>query len=229
MRRVEVWSHASQAVATVIALLLAVPGVILARNTYRDQQKLNLDQRRLNGIALEREGRRYAAGVSFWDMGPYTNDKVGKGKGKRVVPKPESRHVTDVRIRNTTGLPVTNVVLFSVPRPGTGGESAYRPVVQVRTIAPCQEMIVWVERQDLSRAWLRMGVDLEMKDVPLWATGGMYFRIGGTDWELTDQSLRSVMTRHFDGVREDADLFAARIGKEASATPAESNVCGESD
>jgi hypothetical protein len=90
-------------------------------------------------------------------------------------------------------------------------------------------MIVWVERQDLSRAWLRMGVDLEMKDVPLWATGGMYFRIGGTDWELTDQSLRSVMTRHFDGVREDADLFAARIGKEASATPAESNVCGESD
>jgi hypothetical protein len=228
MRRVEVWSSAGQAVATALALLVAIPGVIIAARTYRDQQKLSRDQGSLNAMALEREARRYASGVSFWDMGPYTMDKVGKGKAKHAVPKTESRHVTDVRIRNTTTLPVTNLVLFSVPRPGTAGAAAYRPVVQVRTIAPCQEMIVWVERQDLYGAWQRMGAGLAMHDVPLWTTGGMYFRVGGTDWKLTNESLESVRgRRQFDGVPETGTFETARIGEEASAKPAESKVCGE--
>jgi hypothetical protein len=227
-RRVEVWSQVSQAFATIVALLLAVPGVIFAMRTYHGQQVLNREQLTLNEIALARNERRYASRVSFWDAGTY-------------VDKPDEReHVTLVKIRNMTPLPVTDVVLRSapsvrgrlpLPRPETGGEAAYRPLVQLKTIPPCHEMDVWVHRGDLYGAWLRMlrpqVRELDIADVPNWATAGMYFVVAGKNWEATHDSLEPRSTRVYEGVRSDADFAAARIGDEATATSTPISDCGE--
>lgn len=234
-RRVEVWSQVGQAGATVVALILAVPGVIFAMSTFRDQQGLNRDQQtlnqeqlRLNRMALERNERRYASRVSFWDVDTYTD-------------KPDERvHVTLVKIRNMAPLPVKDVVLIGAPSvrgdlsalpQATDGGADYRPLVQVKTIPPCHEMAVWVERGDLHTAWLRMlrpyVRGLGVADVPNWASAGMYFTVAGQDWAATNDSLRSSSARVYEGVRSDADFAAARVGDEAAAEATPISDCGE--
>ncbi|GLW36035.1 hypothetical protein [Actinoplanes regularis] len=127
----EAWCQVSQSLAAVAALFLAVPGVMFAVSAYKDQQKLNRDQQilnreqsALNAIALDRNERRYASRVSFWDVGTHTD-------------KADMRdEVTQVKVRNMTPLPITDLMLLADPsirgglpslRPGTSGDGIYRP------------------------------------------------------------------------------------------------------
>lgn len=220
----------SQALATVVALFLAVPGVLFAISTYNDQQELIRDQQILNRIAVERNDRRYASRVTFWDAGSYTN-------------KPDKRReVTLVKVRNMTPLPITDVVLLGAasirgnlpsPRSETDGEAGYRPLVRVKTLGPCHEMEVWVERGDLYGAWRRMlrphVRELDIADVPNWVSARMYFVVAGQNWEETTRSLEPRSARVYDGVRSPADLAAASIGDEAWAEPKPIPDCGEGD
>jgi hypothetical protein len=235
LRRVESWSQVSQGFATVVALLLAVPGVIFTMSTYRDQQTLNRDQRilnreqqTLNGMAVARNDRRYASRVSFWDVDTYTD-------------KPDPReHVTLVMVRNMAPLPITDVVLLGAPsiggslpslRPETDGVAGYRPVVQVRTIPPCHEMKVWVQRRDLYGAWLRMfrphARELAITEIPTWTSATMSFVVAGRTWEVTTPSLELRPARGYAERWSDAEVAAARIGAEASTKSAPISDCGE--
>ncbi|MFC7532027.1 hypothetical protein [Actinoplanes sp. GCM10030250] len=214
-RRVQIWSQVSQSIAAVIALILAIPGVLFAMKTYRDQQKLNRDQLVINRMVVDRYERRYASRVSFWDSGPYLD-------------KPDAYfHVTLVTIRNMAPSPITDVVMAGAPSirgdlpAPVDGRAAYQPLVHLKTIAPCQEVEVWVEKGDLYHAWTDLlGRPVAMSDVPTWTSARMYFIVAGTDWEATDRSLTPVSARV-------GDVAEARMGREIAfrSTPIED--CGE--
>ena len=201
-----------QLIATVVALLLAVPGVIFALRTYRDQLTLNR-------IALDRNDRRYASRVTFWDVVTQAKDLTVR-----------------VRIRNMTPMPIKDVVLLSTtsiqgdrPRPATG--IPYQPLVHRATIPPCSEVEIWVEPGDLQRAWRRMlgPATPTPKTAPAhtWVSTRMYFFVAGKYWTTTDMSLEPAGDSRVYDIWPRESFTKARM-QDAYGEPAAIEDCGES-
>jgi hypothetical protein len=209
LRRLEVRTQIRQVWVNLLLVALAVPSVVFAATTFQDQQRLMRDQQRLNERALLRDDQRWAALVTFWETGPYTD-------------KPDPRvHVTRMTVRNMSSMPVTDVVLLAA-----GDETAYQPQVHIAMIPPCHEMEIWVQRDTLQEAWQRMGRTVRLADVRLWLTGRMDFFVGGKGWERTNHTLAPRPDRAHDRWAP-ADLTAARIVK--NAVPDETPECGNDD
>lgn len=63
------WSAATQAIATVIAVIVAVPSVWVGLDTLRAQQQINRSQLAVDQITQERFLHRYVSRVHWWQEG----------------------------------------------------------------------------------------------------------------------------------------------------------------
>ncbi|MEU4625158.1 hypothetical protein AB0G04_34945 [Actinoplanes sp. NPDC023801] len=198
------------------ALLIAVPALFLGVQNHREHNRADLS-------TVEDDDLRFSSLVSFQDRGTDTTDPD------------DFKHVTSVTVRNSGPLPASGVVL--VPdRAIRGGmppaqhDPGYRPLIELGTIGPCEEVEIQIERNDLYRVWLRLlphaARDLWSDDVPTWTTSELLFTVAGKDWRTTVRSVRRIKERAYDGVRSDADFTAARItAEEVSAVTRSAATC----
>ncbi|MFG1872129.1 hypothetical protein [Micromonospora arborensis] len=98
------WTDRAQALSSLLALAVAMPALIVAAVTYRDQQEINRAQLESTRLERQRYEQRYASRMALWR----TEDPAETGPNTPVT----------VRVQNRSPVPMTrlNVGLLDLGR-----------------------------------------------------------------------------------------------------------------
>ncbi|WP_174536719.1 hypothetical protein [Micromonospora chalcea] len=99
-----------QALSGLLAVAVAIPALIVAGVTYRDQQEINRTQLEMAQLERDRYEKRYASRVAFWWL-TYPRD----GQSGRL------------KVQNRSPVPISGITLVGVPAggPSTPPQQAY--------------------------------------------------------------------------------------------------------
>jgi hypothetical protein len=164
-RRIEIAAIALQSLATVVTVPIVVMALLVGLNTYRDQQRINSSQARINQIEQERFEQRYASRVSWWMGSDYVS----------------------FQLQNRSPIPIEAVQILPEDMEWQGHANYSQDWFWLPTIPPCT--IMSLKLPEKVRVSDQRTGDIEVVKVPSWINPQVRFSDGLKAWLKTESSL----------------------------------------
>ena len=196
-QKVQNWSAVVQALATVLAVAVALPGIWFSLHTLREQQSTLREQQRINEsqiavdqIAQERFIHRYVSRVTWWEI-----SERNRGPG-----------VISLIVENGSVAPIQRILVLSF------ASSTDRKYIQVGDLEPCTRA-----RIEIPAKKIRDGYEA-------WGTRTVYFSDPVDTWR-EDYAAPPARSDYPDPIRYRTTI--ARAGESALITPVKEGSLGD--
>lgn len=117
-RRLEIKFGSLQTLATIIALVVGLAGLWMARSAYDDQRSANRTQKELADLQKSREGRKYADRVTWWTEAPSGGGSI-------------------IHVENRSSVAISPIAIVNNPQPSFELVNDHDSLLSILGVSPC--------------------------------------------------------------------------------------------